>query len=309
MPVPVPLTSKQPAHLVIKKHLIQDGQFNPFQNLTRTLPVSPTGPPPSFGTREQWISSLPSWRRTKHRRIWEDDSRFVDQLSHQQDFQQGLAAAENASAIKGLRAEACLPPQFSLLPPVTAGSQISSSTDGDADDEMSPLENWANEMDVEFSHDRSLCFPNALEAADFAYDEDDKGAFPPVFEQSPGGESGHETSSSPLEPTTPFGDFVDRAVAAAHASVPYNPFQVHSFPTEMDKYEAPCYQALATHDSVPEVAKEPSLAPAPTMEVVTPTATSGYKKLAEPLSDWVANYVWKACTANVALPQQFSRPM
>lgn len=82
-------------------------------------------------------------------------------------------------------------------------------------------------------------------------------------------------STSPVDPVTPFAVFVDRAIDPCVA-----------------------YQEV-------EVPKEPVPAPAP--EVVTPTATPGYRKLAEPLSEWVANYVWKACTTNLDPPFAFSR--
>ncbi|KAJ7591323.1 hypothetical protein C8J56DRAFT_559607 [Mycena floridula] len=267
MPVPVPrISDSTAAHPVFKKSIDKNGQLNPFQNLTRTLPVSPTGPPPSFGTREQWINSLPSWRRTKPRRIWEDDSRLLAA----QDFQQGLAFAANASAIKGLRAQACGPALSEAL-----------VADGDADDEMSPIDN--GEMDI-------------------VYENYERGVFSPVYEDgSPTDACGHEASSSPLEPATPFGDFVDRAVAAAQVCIPYND---NSYAILMDKASPQCcYPAF----SMVEPARESVTAPAPPAEV-TPTATSGYKKLAGPLSEWVANYVWKACTtSDLNLPPSLTR--
>jgi hypothetical protein len=59
---------------------------------------------------------LPTWRRTKPRRIWEDDSCFVEQRA-EQDFCQGLTAADNASVIKGTHAQAWIPP-LHILPEV-----------------------------------------------------------------------------------------------------------------------------------------------------------------------------------------------
>lgn len=267
MPVPVP--PKQPAHPVFK-HTSQDGQINPFQNLTRTLPVEPSGPPPSFGTREEWINSLPDWRRSKPRRIWEEDSLLMSE-----HFHTGLAAAANASAIKGLRAQACVPP-------------ASRSSEGDADDEMSPVSNSSTELrDVAMS--TSACL--------IAYDECERGVFSPILEdESPSGRSTHDRSSSPLEPVTPFGEFVDRAVACDS----YNTF-TQSYAVIFDKDG---FQAPSVYHPV-EIPKEPLPAPAP--EVVTPTATVGYKKLAGPLSEWVVNYVWKACTSNLDPPFLFSR--
>lgn len=339
MPVPVPRLFKPVAHPVIKKNNCGDGQINPFQHLTRTLPVSPTGPPPSFGTREQWINSLPSWRRTKPRRIWEDDSRFVEQRA-EQDFRQGLTAADNASVIKGTHAQAWIPPLHTLpevpgLSAVETPIELPQSSDGDADDEMSsgysaigpskfdnksqwstssPIGDDADSMDVE--HQSQLQVVTALAEGDGAtYDEPmyERGAFTPVFEdESPGTASGHDDGSSPLEPVTPFGEFVDRAVAATQ---PYpvfdNTYAPVGFLAHESQYDYPdqlcgpqCYQAQPVYQPVVEQPKEQVPAP----EVVTPTASPGYKKLAEPLSDWIANYVWKVCTTGLSLPSKFSRP-
>src|SRR4051812_33973913 len=78
MPVPVPVNSHNPAHPVYKLHKIAGQpllkfpyQSSPtqsvFQYVTHNLPRRPTGPPAGFGTREEWLDSLPSWRRNKSR--------------------------------------------------------------------------------------------------------------------------------------------------------------------------------------------------------------------------------------------------
>ena len=137
MPVPVPRISKPVAHPVIKKNNPGGLQANPFQNLTRTLPVSPTGPPPSYGTREQWIESLPTWRRQKPRRIWEDDNTIQVQQRAAQDFLQGLTVAANAPVIKGARAQACIPPMCSMLDTSRSSiPKVVSAGNGEADEEM-----------------------------------------------------------------------------------------------------------------------------------------------------------------------------
>lgn len=342
MPVPVPRLSKPVAHPVLKHAQTGDADpVNPsvFQHLTRTLPVSPTGPPPSFGTREQWINSLPSWRRTKPRRIWEDDIRCAEECA-EQSFQEGLTVAGNASVIKGARAQACIPPLYTLL--VNTGVPLAVSPavppqacDGDADDEMSsdcsamgqdhhdnesqwsassPTGNVADPMDVESRPEYAGSSP-ALSHTVGTADTDriyERGAFTPVFEdESPGTASVHDVASSPIEPVTPFGEFVDRAVAATQTYTSYD----HAYPgadvglQELQYsyqnnvcgpqcYQAQLYQAV-------EQPKEQ--APAPEL-VVTPSATDAYKKLAEPLAEWVANYVWKVCTTGMSLPSKFARP-
>src|ERR1700733_5574235 len=100
MPVPVPPISKSVAHPVFKQPQPHQPKPSVFRHLTLTLPVSPTGPPPSFGTREEWISSLPRWRRSKPRRIWEDDTHHSD-IRAEKYFQEGLTVAGDASVIKG----------------------------------------------------------------------------------------------------------------------------------------------------------------------------------------------------------------
>ncbi|KAG7449459.1 uncharacterized protein BT62DRAFT_685226 [Guyanagaster necrorhizus] len=294
MPVPVPVHSKQPAHPVIKKYHIDDGHSNPFFTLTCSLPVAPTGPPPSFGTREQWINSLPSWRRTKPRRIWEEDSRLVGRCA-EQDFSQGLAVAANASVIKGAHAEACIPPLFNFI---QSPALHTSSTDGDADDEMS-----SEGSTVSQCHSGSQWGDGSPSARSKMNDPPasyERGAFSPIFEEpSPEDNSG----SSPIGPATPFADFVDRAVAADGYDGEYGvpAISTDDIPYGINKCDYDYYQPLP---SVVEEPKEPVLAP----EVVTPSASVGYKKLAEPLSEWIANYVWKTCTTESAFPFRGTPP-
>ncbi|KAJ7283524.1 hypothetical protein C8J57DRAFT_1217922 [Mycena rebaudengoi] len=321
MPVPVPRLSKPLAHPVVKKNNSGHGQTNPFQSLTGTLPVSPPGPPAAFGTREEWINSLPSWRRTKPRRIWEEDSRFAGQRA-EQDFYSGLAVAPtNASAIKGARAEACIPPLYTLL-----RTERPLGSDGDADDEMSsdysaldraPYDNdsqWSNSsLGMELDYQSQLDISTSSPTSDLAnYEEHfyERGAFTPVFEdESPGVCSGPDVGSSPLGPVTPFGEFVDRAVAAGSYSAYDGPMSAKSqLRPEHCSPGLQCYDASAFPPYRPfaDHPKEPASAAVP--EVVTPSATSGYRKLAEPLADWVAIYVWKACSTGFSLPSAFSRP-
>ncbi|KAJ7095119.1 hypothetical protein B0H15DRAFT_92901 [Mycena belliarum] len=318
MPVPVPRISKPSTHPVVKKNSSGFGPSNPFQSLTCSLPVSPPGPPPSFGTREEWINSLPTWRRTKPRRIWEDDSRFAGRRA-EQDFYCGLAVADNnAFAIKGSRAEACIPPLYTVL-----SSDLPLGSDGDADDEMSSdysaldrihcdnESQWSSgSLGMEIDYQSQLS--NSSPASDLAnYDEQfyERGAFTPVFEdQSPGVYSGPDVGSSPVGPVTPFGEFVDRAVAADSNPTCDEVISANSQAAQYDRrntgshsYGSTLFPAYISSDRHKEDV------PAPAPEVVTPSATSGYRKLAEPLSEWVANYVWKACTTGFSLPPAFSR--
>ncbi|KAF5369992.1 hypothetical protein D9758_001305 [Tetrapyrgos nigripes] len=294
MPVPVPCLPKQPAHPVIKSHhndSIFNGDNHSFGGLT--IPLSPTGPPPSFGTREQWINSLPSWRRSKPRRIWEDDSHSFNP-GPQQGFHQGLAGAVNAPVIKGVPAKACLPPLSSVYPLEGAQSDVDMYIAFD-----NPAVSSGNAA-IPARTNHHVVSRNA----NVAYNDQNKGAFSPIFEdQSPTTRSDQDPSSSPLEPVTPFGDYVDRAVATSQYDQSY-PVQERGVYEDMAQY---CPQL--TQPVFEEMPKEPVPAPASAPELVTPTATAGYRKLSEPLSDWIANFVWKACTTGLNLPSFASRPI
>lgn len=290
MPVPVPCVSKQPAHPVIKPRQADNGKTNSFRNLTRTLPVSPTGPPPSFGTREEWINSLPSWRRSKSRRVWEEDS---ERFGSHQDFHQGLAVADNAFVIKGSRAEACLPPLLSPQEPTPVHIQ------DDVDVEMYPpqlIVHYGEEPCVdsgpygdavtELDVDALNC---GVEASDDIYGG---GSLTPSTEDdSPTGSRGHDFSSSPLEPITPFVEYVDQAVTVNHFAA--------------EHYQYQCHENKAPQFFIPPIAdipQEPVPAPAAVPDLIAPTATTGYRKLSEPLSEWIANFVWKVCTTGSNVP-------
>jgi hypothetical protein len=160
-------------------------------------------------------------------------------------------------------------------------------------------------MDVDYQS--QLDISTSSPASDLPSYVDDqvyeRGAFTPVFEdQSPGVYSGPDVGSSPVGPVTPFGEFVDRAVAAESYATYGEPLSAKSQAAQQ------CGSAPQSHEFHPYVDQLKEDARAPVPEVVTPSATSGYRKLAEPLSDWVANYVWKACSTGFSLPSAFSRP-
>ncbi|KAG6833806.1 hypothetical protein H0H87_011740 [Tephrocybe sp. NHM501043] len=323
MPVPVPRYSKQPSHPVVKQVASGDSQPNQFQSLTRTLPVSPTGPPPSFGTREQWINSLPTWRRTKPRRIWEQDTRTADRRPGQ-DFYRGLIGAGNASVIKGAHAEASIPPLYNLFATVQLPEEMAlrPSLDPDADDEMGSDNSTVDRSQLAAHRQWSASSPTSVDDDDMtkgsegnsvasgvaSFEEESYApdASTPVFEDdhSPGAASVPDRDSSPLQPITPFGLFVDRAVASQpYAATFSKDIATHDY-AQQDKFCGPqCYAAEPAYQpaAVPQE-------PAPALEVVTPCATTGYKKLAEPLADWIAQYVWKVCTTGLSLPSMFAHP-
>ncbi|KAL7282337.1 hypothetical protein ACG7TL_003807 [Trametes sanguinea] len=339
MPVPVPVFHKQPAHPVIKiNHPVQpDSASSAFENLTHSLPLPPQGPPPSLASREEWISSLPSWRRNKPRRIWEDESGRY-QHTATLGFDEGLAVADNAMVIKGPLAQASIPP---VRPsPQSSRPQYEMYPEEDFDDEMNGYDavgqGWQSEDDAyaddyspvdSMSSDRQPAGSPSDVAMDcvargsashrsyssIAAPGYERGVFSPVQEDlspdvleqpSPDPADDAEPGSSPIGPATPFAEYVDNAFAQSQVDGCRNSggAQAPSF-SNHDGYHAACYQCNAH-----QVEQPVQQAPAPEA-VVTPMATTAYKKLAAPLSEWLANFVWKACTTGMHLPAEYAQPM
>ncbi|TFK55879.1 hypothetical protein OE88DRAFT_670403 [Heliocybe sulcata] len=289
MPVPVFGFS---AHPVIKQRQTGDrdqAESSVLGHLKTSLPSLPQGPPPSFGSREEWINSLPSWRRNKCREIW-------DETSASRNFDEGLTVAENASVIKGAHAEACIPPVSAHLSLTAETADVWSSAmyESTARSGKDARGSWSRYGEV--LRVRELKQENMYE----------KGAFTPVFEDmSPEADSG-EVDSSPPEPMTPFGEYVDRAMATGppvqvYESVPtvpnYYPQEYHSAFSafQYHQQQEPSKQVDAAFQAVASV----------TDPTAAPVASAAYRKLAEPLSEWVASYVWKVCTSGMSLPPQY----
>jgi hypothetical protein len=325
MPVPVPVSHKQPTHFIIKKARTQEIAYprhSIFQHLKNSLPLPPSGPPPAFATRQEWINSLPSWRRNKPRRIWEEDSHSSVESSLQ-GFETGLAAAGNAAVIKGAPAQAG-------FPPVTASTVITTASSmyhDDADDELSPMDEagWHTERILQFtdedddmgaerdSDSGSLEYASGRRIAVVdAYADGrqtfphsyERGVFSPVLEDI----SDNEPGSSPIGPTTPFADFVDRAVRGPdivvnHARSANEVVQPVQFCYINGFCGNQCYQCQ--HCPAEQAIHQIPPAPEP---VVTPTASVAYRKLAEPLAEWMVSFVWKVCTTGMSLPPQYAQP-
>lgn len=343
MPVPVPVYYKPTAHPVIKNNCsqVEDTAYprhSVFQHLTNSLPLPPSGPPPAFASREEWINSLPSWRRNKPRRVWEEDSASVE--SGQQDFSAGLAVAGDATVIKGTHAQASIPPVSTLLSfegsACTRGAaNMYPSIEEDADDEMSSTDGvmgWQGEDMLQLTdEDEDMAAEDESDSGSLEYASDyqsamytavantdvkhaysrsyERGAFSPVLEDV----SDNEPASSPAGPATPFADYVDRAVADSRLfQYPRPPAAVahHAQLLYGEEYCGnQCYQCqhyvAEQNVPAPPVAAAPAAAPEP---VVTPTASVAYRKLAEPLAEWMTTFVWKVCTTGMSLPPTYAQP-
>jgi hypothetical protein len=139
----------------------------------------------------------------------------------------------------------------------------------------------------------------------------EKGAFSPIYEDdSPQMVDGPDIASSPIGPSTPFGEFVDRAVAASQS---YASFEVFHVATDLVQHETGYQFTDNTHGQYyqypPYQEEVNELPPASEPVVATRSTTISYKKLAEPLADWVATYVWKVCTTGMSLPSDLIVPM
>lgn len=128
------------------------------------------------------------------------------------------------------------------------------------------------------------------------YFEDDGGLFAPILEDDSPDMTNGDPGSSPIEPLTPFGDYVDRAVAASDATLFHDLVPAGSQESRVsgDCDSQCCHLHLYAHVE----AKDESDG---TMN--EPTASLFHKQLAEPMAEWIVSYVWKVCT-NVLVPPQ-----
>ncbi|KAI0687218.1 hypothetical protein BC835DRAFT_409838 [Cytidiella melzeri] len=328
MPVPVPVYNKPPAQHIIKKSCstaldTSYTRHSVFEHLTNSLPLPPSGTPPAFATRQEWIDSLPSWRRNKPRRIWEEESQPSVQSSLQ-GFEAGLTVAGDAAVIKGAHAQASIPPvstpDSSVIPTLPVGMYY--STEEDTDDEMSPIDEagWQTDDMFRFTdEDDDMRAEHGSDSGSLEYASDyqganvdsaqayrrsfERGVFSPVLEDV----SDNEPGSSPAGPTTPFADFVDRVVGGSHADSDHDRGVIEVTQRAYcygDGYCGnQCYQCQ--HCPVEQAAHQVAPVPEP---VVTPSASAAYRKLAEPLAEWMVSFVWKVCTTGMSLPPQYAQP-
>ncbi|KIY73792.1 hypothetical protein CYLTODRAFT_406502 [Cylindrobasidium torrendii FP15055 ss-10] len=253
MPVPVPTRPKSSAHPVIKRPYAEHGHSHSFHGHSTIFSTTSSGPAPA---QDPWpMSTAQPWARSRPNRIWEED------ISPQDFYSSGLAHADNAQAIKGSFAQVNYPP---------------TSYDDHMDDDPCQGGSPISQRESSSVSSGSSCSPMRT-------DQYERGAFSPVYEdQSPAGNN----VSSPIEPYTPFDDFVDLNYPPLNAC---SPAYDSEYGTGLDLFQGETQEL-----------KEPSLP----QEIATPSASFDYKKLAEPISEWLANYVWKACTAE-ASPSPF----
>jgi hypothetical protein len=300
----------------------------------------PTSRPAAVLRHSGGVDQLPpAVASQKPRRIWEEEDSRLPPNPDMRDFSTGLICAGNAQIIKGDRAQACIPPLLTLFQTEQpCPSQPSQELEEDADDDIgsSNLDydiesQWSGgtsrsedvtEMDIEAP---SAHHPLPV-GGDAAYPGIPFPQFPqrhPLFDDSysptpdGGGASPEPTAdedpaSSPLGPITPFGVFVDRAVAASQYSG--GPEVVHpTLPPPATFGPQSPYgiqygtQLLASTLQYETAGQRSETAMPPAQDVIPmPSATHSYKKVADPLAEWVAAYVWKVCTTGMSLNTQYT---
>lgn len=288
MPVPVP--PRQPSHQVHKYSKTEDASksySSVFHNLKHTLPVSPRGPPPSFGSRDQWINSLPSWRRTKTRRIWEDDVRSTSEERRERVFFQGLTSTADVQVSKGNHAEACLPPLDAFLQ-----KYASNTSPSDAGQPIHAEHRPSTYVPVWGTE--SYDSPDDSSTYDYVWPR-----FAPVLEDDSDDMMNGDLGSSPIGPMTPFAEYVDRVIATSDVTtvserVPLTQDSLHQYGL---------YSCNMVDYQCGDQIKQESVAPVDS----APSASTKYKMFAEPMADWIVSYVWKVCKNSIALPPAVSR--
>lgn len=285
MPVPVPYTPNPCSHPVVKLSSCISAQVL----VQKTMPAPTFESSPPLGPCEEWANS-PPWPRIHHCSSWDHTS-----CHFSQDFSQGLTASGNAAVIKGAHAEACILPACNPHPKVAPSEQSN-------DSEMSST---ADEADAEMRRNIEYEMKGKNYSLNYApppnlHVDTTVSIFTPVLEdQSPDCASGPDSGSSPLEPLTPFADFIDRAVTAAQTFAQQDDSK---FITAEDRH----VPQEVTHAALvfPTIADLPRHQDQSTT-ATPPSANSGHKKLVEPLAEWLANYVWKACSTGY---RPFSQP-
>lgn len=219
-----------------------------------------------------------------------------------QGVRQGLASATGAPAIKGSHAEACIPPLSTLTRGMEVRfRQLSLTVPNFIDQETSlvPLLAFSEGFvlsELPPSGTRRWSSTGNFQA------EDEAGIVAPLLEDDSSELVIGELASSPIEPLTPFGDYVDRAVATSDAPV-YDPFVANKSQELHITYPGACTPEFDRLHYASAVLKEMYRRED---NQPPPSASLTYKRLAEPMAECVVSYVWKVCTNRIMLPQQVS---
>ena len=295
MPVPVPPYSRPPTH--------------PADKLKRhSDPTRYTHLPTSYS-----FDSLDTQRSVSHRphRIWEEEL-----PTSQLGFSQGLTTAANAGVIKGARAQACLPPATSLArrtrPHVHSRRHSSGNMVTSLSPSTLPVSVFTTDSSTTQTH-RPTHSRTRDETGDMMnvspFEDYDKifarnfGAFSPLLEDPSPDANQYDSGSSPIGPVTPtpFGDFIDRAITSGHIDPTYPDLGRQSY----NVYHGGQQSQYGQVNQI--TSKQSPRKQVPVVSAPPPTATTEYKKLVDPLSEWLACYVWQVCSTGAELPSHFAR--
>lgn len=295
MPVPVPTHKKSPSHPVVKPQGDVPGTFPsvvpglvPDDSLKYVIhsACQPAAAHAGFGsfpplqrTRSDWVS-INSFYSGDGSQI----SFWPGVAEESSDLRRGLTVAGNAAVSKQVHAEACRSPagtsdSYSVIMglqhfvdrrPVDHSWAIREHTDDSAISFVARADAWNSARGNAFRKDFSGNSFSSME----------------LDHRSPHHAADELCDNLLHSATTPFADFVDRIVATqgTYASDQPAPDALEPLPAD-----APGHQQQ----------------PVPTEPLSDPTYIRTYRAMAEPLSEWMADYVWKICTRGMSLPCRF----
>lgn len=253
-----------------------------FQYVISNLPSNPTGPPPGFGTREEWLQSLPAWRKNKPRQTSQDQKLVSDMgLSEYVDFNRGLIDTRFVSVSKGGVAEACSPPVPSNPKGLREGFQYPNMYGV-----LSVRQTASTGLEAPPSSVTAIGMAQPLSLLALSPDRGDDSPISPSPRTPDSLEVWASTTlADPENCPTPFAEHVDRAFAEAAALSPQPAYVTRSV----------CKQPTTQECS--------SL---PLEPILNPLSMRSYRAMAEPLSDWLALYIWRVCTTGLSLRPEYS---
>ncbi|KAG6329093.1 hypothetical protein ID866_9996 [Astraeus odoratus] len=265
----------------------------------RTLSLSSVGLPPALDSRDQWFHSLPSKRFKRG-----GDSRPATAIEGREwGFRHGLAGVVDAPAIKGAHAEACIPPMYTLVH--NSATEVGSDKGRPWTAHDAVVQEAALEPSLDSSDDHRVTALRGWSSTPNLSLEDGTGTFAPVLEDDSSDLVNGDSGSSPMEPLTPFAEYVDRAVATSEAAVVYDPLAQGRSQELHIAHPGPCGSGCSHLHAYPGLFVKEE--PRPTECQPPPTATLTYKQLAEPMAEWIVTFVWKVCTNAISLPQSIGR--
>jgi hypothetical protein len=134
------------------------------------------------------------------------------------------------------------------------------------------------------------------------------GTFSPLLEDPSPDANQCDSGSSPIGPVTPtpFGDFIDRAITGGYNEHTIGPTYPDLGRQSYDAFHGNQQPRFGQANQV--VPKQSPKKQVSAVAAPPPTATTEYKKLVDPLSEWLACYVWQVCTADTGLPPHFIKP-